>query len=40
MDTDWTLPALDRYSLGQLVTAEEADDLAAIGEDVPPEQVA
>jgi hypothetical protein len=38
-NTDWSLSALDRYSLGQLVTAEEADALAEIGEEVPSEQI-
>ena len=37
--TDWSLSALDRYSLGQYVTAEEADALAEIGEEVPSEQI-
>lgn len=37
--TDWTFEALDRYSLGMLVTAEEADALAEIGEVVPEDQI-
>lgn len=39
VETDWTASALDRYSVGMLVTAEEADALAEIGEVVPPEQI-
>lgn len=37
--TNWTFEALDRYSLGMLVTPEEADALVEIGEVVPEEQL-
>lgn len=39
VETDWSASPVDRYSLDMLVTAEEADALAEIGEDVPAWQI-